>query len=201
MNYQETEAPEQTSSWLTAQPVTKVQQTSTRLRFLLVLLPLGAIFYFIDQHRPEVWLLAVTVSLFGEFLQVWASAHLHKNLDMITSGPYSWVRNPMYFGRFFVALGFLLLIWRWYIILPHVLFFILYAHARVLGEEKRLRGLFGEPYSNYCRTVNRWFPRRPRPPLSNRRWSWKAVRRNHQLRVSAGVILAFVLLWVRANLV
>ncbi len=117
----------------------------------------------------------------------------------MNSGPYGLLRNPMYLGRFFVGLGFVLFTQRWYLVAAYVVTFALYAQVRVLGEEARLRTLFGEEYLAYCRAVNRWFPRPWRRPASAARWSWEAVRRNHQLRVTAGVALGLVLLWWRAQ--
>ncbi len=178
-----------------ARPVTQLQQSFTRLRFLLAL-PLGVVLLYFVQHGP-LWP-GVVVALFGELWQVWAASHLHKNVTMVRSGPYALVRNPMYFGRFFVLLGFVLLTWRWYFIVGYVLIFALYAQARVLGEEARLRGLFGEEYADYCRRVNRWFPW-PKGGSDGRRWSWEAVQRNHQLRVSLAVVLLLALLWWRVQ--
>ena len=191
---------------LTAQPVTTFQKLSTRLRFLLAVPAAAALLYFVD--RGPLWP-GVIVIAFGEFMQLWAAAHLHKNVTMVKSGPYSLLRNPMYFGRFFVGLGFALMTWRWYLIAPYAVGFALYAQARVLGEEARLGGLFGEEYGQYCAAVNRWFPW-PRTRLSDARllqhgsaeahWSWEAVRRNHQLRVTLGVALMIALLYCRLHL-
>ena len=85
---------------LTAQPVTKVQKLFTRLRFLLAVPPAALLFYLVDRGPMWPGLLVVA---FGEFFQLWAAAHLHKNVNMVKSGPYRLVRNPMYFGRFFVG--------------------------------------------------------------------------------------------------
>ena len=103
----------------------------------------------------------------------------------------------MYFGRFFVGLGLTLLTWRWFIIVPYVIIYAVYAQARVLQEERRLPGLFGSEYADYCAAVNRWFPRPPRQRLSEERWSWAAVFRNHELRVAGGVVLVLLALHYR----
>ncbi len=184
------------STWLRAPAVVALTHWFTRWRVLLAAPVVIALFLLVT--RGPVWP-GVAVALLGELIQLWASAHLHKDKRMITSGPYGLVRNPMYCGRFFVGLGFVLLTWRWYLIVGYVVIFGLYAQARVLGEEARLRRLFGEDYVAYCRAVNRWFPRPWRRPESAARWSWEAVRRNHQHRVTAGVALALVLLWLHVR--
>jgi hypothetical protein len=176
---------------LTSSPVSRIQEWATRWRFLLAIPAAAIAVVFTD--RPPMWP-GVAVALCGEAIQVWASAHLHKNVELVVSGPYAYVRNPMYVGRFFVGLGLALLTWRWFLIAPYVLVFWLYAHARVLGEEVRLRGLFGERYLAYCAVVSRWRPRIPRQRFSQARWSWACVLRNHELRVAVAVVGGMLLL-------
>ena len=187
----ETATAGRTGSWLTAEPVTKLQRLFTRLRFVLAVVGAAVIVVFTD--RGPMWP-GVVVAIFGEAIQVWASAHLRKNVEVVKSGPYAWVRNPMYFGRFFVGLGLTLLTWRWFLILPYVVIFWVYAQARVLGEEARLAGLFGGEYASYCRKVRRWLPTAPKERLSEERWSWACVLRNHELRVAVAVVAGMVLL-------
>jgi len=177
---------------LTSGLVARAQAWATRMRFVLAVLAVAVILWFTD--RGPMWP-GVAVALSGEAIQLWASGHLRKNVEVVKSGPYAWVRNPMYFGRFFIGLGLALLTWRWFLIAPYVVIFCLYAQARVLGEEARLRALFGEDFDTYCRTVRRWLPRPPRQPLSDARWSWQCVLRNHELRVAAVIIGLLLLKW------
>jgi steroid 5-alpha reductase family enzyme len=182
------------SSWLTSQTVVRLQRLFTRLRFVLAV-PAAALIVVFTDRRP-MWP-GVAVALLGELIQVWASAHLQKNVEVVMSGPYAWLRNPMYLGRFFVGLGLALLTWRLWLVLPYLVIFWVYAQARVLGEEQRLRNRFGDQYQAYCRAVRRWLPLPPRQRFSDARWSWACVLRNHELRVAAGVALGLVFLWWR----
>jgi hypothetical protein len=181
-------------SALTSGLVERVQGMATRLRFLLAIPAAAVLFLFTD--RGPMWP-GVAVALAGESLQLWAAAHLRKNIQVVKSGPYGWLRNPMYMGRFFVGLGLTLLTWRWFIVLPYIAFFWLYAQARVLGEERHLVALFGEEYREYCAKVRRWLPLPPRQKLSDERWSWSDLGRNHELRVAAGVVVVLILLKLR----
>jgi protein-S-isoprenylcysteine O-methyltransferase Ste14 len=82
----------------------------------------------------------------------------------VAAGPYRFVRNPMYIGGFILLFGFGL-----YEQSPAILVFtlpwLLLAHLFViLYEEPHLRGTFGAPYEEYCRSVRRWLPRRSPAP-------------------------------------
>jgi len=137
--------------------------THAKLRRALekIRIPLGValvILLFI-YGRPEMFIPAVVISLFGELIQMWSSGSLEKNVVLTIRGPYCLVRNPMYLGRFFVILGALLLLKNIYIMVMYVGAFFYYAVNRVKREEKHLIEIFGEPYLDYCNQVNRFMPR------------------------------------------
>jgi protein-S-isoprenylcysteine O-methyltransferase Ste14 len=109
--------------------------------------------------RPEMYIPAVVISLFGELIQMWSSGSLEKNVLLTIRGPYCLVRNPMYLGRFFVILGALLLLKNICIMVIYVGAFSYYVVNRVKREERHLQEVFGEPYLEYCNQVNRFMPR------------------------------------------
>jgi len=186
------------ATWLTAPLIARAQKLASKLRFVLAVPAVGALAAFTDH--PPMWP-GMVIALLGEWLQLWASAHLQKNVDLIMSGPYAFVRNPMYLGRFLVGLGLTLLTWRWFLILPYILVFWFYAQARVLGEEARLRSLFRERYEAYCAAVRRWLPLSPGRRFSQARWSWACVLRNREWRVAVALGLGLALLkWRMAAL-
>lgn len=82
---------------------------------------------------------------------------------VVVTGPYRWVRNPIYLAALLVVLGeawlFLSLPLLIYAIAMAILF-----HLFVIGyEERTLRRRFGDAYGEYQRTVPRWLPRLPKP--------------------------------------
>jgi len=137
--------------------------THAKLRRALekIRIPLGValVILLLICGRPEMYIPAVVISLFGELIQMWSSGSLEKNVVLTIRGPYCLVRNPMYLGRFFVILGALLLLKNIYIIVIYVGAFSYYVANRVKREEKHLQEIFGEPYLNYCNQVNRFIPR------------------------------------------
>ena len=76
---------------------------------------------------------------------------------IVASGPYRWVRNPMYLGHLIFFAGIALTLGSWIalgVLVVHVFWF----DRRVREDEERLAVLFGEPYREYCRRVKRWIP-------------------------------------------
>lgn len=81
---------------------------------------------------------------------------------IVVTGPYRNVRNPMYLGAMLIILGVALML-RSPSAVGVAVFFITLAHLFVLVyEEPALKAQFGESYSDYKRSVNRWLPPVPR---------------------------------------
>jgi protein-S-isoprenylcysteine O-methyltransferase Ste14 len=163
--------------------------------------------YYITSETLWLWI-GMGSTLLGEFIQLWAASHLRKDMSLATSGPYSHVRNPMYFGRFFVLLGFVLMIQGaqpklWVVGIPvllviYVIGFVWYVYARVGREEARLRGIFGKPYEDYCKEVRRFLPRlRPYSGAAPEKWQWSKLANNHEYLNLIAVIVVFAVILVR----
>ncbi len=81
----------------------------------------------------------------------------------VSSGPYRWMRNPVAVSLLITVLGEAVFFGS-IGILALFLLGIPLARFQVLRiEEPRLKARFGDSYVEYCRTVPRWLPRRPRP--------------------------------------
>ncbi len=78
-------------------------------------------------------------------------------VHLVSSGLYRFTRNPMYLGHLIFLLGLALVLRSW----AGLALFIVQAawfHRRVLRDESRLKGLFGQDYADYMRRVPRWIP-------------------------------------------
>jgi protein-S-isoprenylcysteine O-methyltransferase Ste14 len=84
--------------------------------------------------------------------------------EFVATGPYRWVRNPMYIGAFLLLAGYALCTSSGAALL--IAFGMLgAAHLfTVLYEEPALRRRFGASYEEYRRTTPRWLPRPPGRP-------------------------------------
>ncbi len=77
---------------------------------------------------------------------------------LITSGPYSMVRHPLYSGIYGFGLSLALISANWFFVAFFVLS-LLGLGMRVLKEEKMMVEQFGEEYQEYMRRTGRYFPR------------------------------------------
>lgn len=79
-----------------------------------------------------------------------------KATTLVTDGPNALTRNPMYVGMAGTLTAHALLRGGWLTALPVIGFVALIDRVQVRPEERALRELFGEDYSDYCRRVPRW---------------------------------------------
>jgi len=76
---------------------------------------------------------------------------------LVTTGPYAYTRNPMYLGHIIFLCGLALSLQSLFAALIAVIT-ALWFHSRVLGDERRLVKLLGQPYVEYTARVKRWIP-------------------------------------------
>ncbi len=81
-----------------------------------------------------------------------------KNDVLMTFGPYSVVRNPLYVFSFIGAVGLGLTVENPLLALLLAVLFMAYYQYVVKKEERRLSTLFGPEYSEYLARTPRWFP-------------------------------------------
>lgn len=119
-----------------------------------------------EEEGWFVWPLGISLLLFGIFLRIWAQQHLHYRLKvrktLTITGPYSFVRNPMYIGNILICLGATViseLLW----FVPITFFYCVGVYSFVVRyEEAHLLEKYGESYCKYKAEVPRWLPKVPR---------------------------------------
>ena len=79
--------------------------------------------------------------------------------ELVTTGPYRYVRNPIYVGVVLIFLGYFLWFGYWALLMYTVLAFLGVHFFIVLYEEPMLKRKFGAVYEDYLRKVPRWIPK------------------------------------------
>ncbi|MBI4515940.1 MAG: isoprenylcysteine carboxylmethyltransferase family protein [Deltaproteobacteria bacterium] len=133
-----------------------------------VLIPAGGLALF---SRPMiaggVWFdiaadaLAWISFLAGATLRFWATLYIggRKAEALVTEGPYSLCRHPLYWGSCLMALSVGLFLHSLTMMSAIGLMVFAYTAATVPGEERYLRARFGAQYSEYAQRVARYRPR------------------------------------------
>jgi protein-S-isoprenylcysteine O-methyltransferase Ste14 len=132
--------------------------------------PLGFLFalLYFWLARPTWRSLAVggIVLLPGLLIRALASGHVRKNEALATSGPYAYLRNPLYLGSLLMGIAFALAARSWWVgIGLVVMFFAIYLPV-IRNEEDFLRRRFSE-FDEYARRVPRLFPKLGSPNAAN----------------------------------
>lgn len=153
--------------------------------------------------RPvALWFgVGLAIVLLGEAIRMWAAGHLYKNERVVTSGPYAYVKNPLYLGTFLIMVGLCVMASNYVLLaIGVVVFAAYYAPFKQRRESDRLRERFGDAWGRYDREVPAYLPRlTPYPAREPKPWQWAACIRNDEhgtaLAVLAGIALLAWRLW------
>ena len=101
----------------------------------------------------------------GVAFRWWATLHVagRKGESLVSSGPYSICRNPLYLGTLLIALAIAFYMQSATFAAGLAVTSLFYLGVTVRDEERRLRERFGEAYDRYCLEVPRFLPRLRRP--------------------------------------
>lgn len=109
------------------------------------------------SHDPMLDVVGLAVVAIGIAIAIWARFHLasnwgmpmslKENPELVTTGPYTYIRNPIYSGIILAMIGsgFVLAEW-WFLIALVSLFYFSYASLR---EERIMMTEFPETYPAY----------------------------------------------------
>lgn len=175
----------------------KLRAFAVRFRVVLGLAAGVLLFWLLGVNKQNFWQ-AFAVSMVGEFIQLWCFASLDKNSSLAFRGPYAFVRNPMYLGRYFIILGLLLLAGAWVIplIAGYTVLYWFYMANRVKREEALLRQVFGQDYADYCAEVRPFLPRLT--PYRNSTvafWDWRLFRNAHGPANLVGTLVCYAVIF------
>lgn len=178
---------------------------------LVVVFALVIVMIAVADPAPDKWkhwnfLTGCGLILVCIWIRMWAAGHLVKNKVLTVTGPYAYVKNPLYIGTFLGMTGFALAaagdpaqaLWyvrhlNWMIFGVALLVFVFsYVPYKKKREGDRLHKVFGEAWDHYDKAVPDYFPKLSRyERAENRPWSWKATCDNSEqwtpLAVVAGL--------------
>ena len=175
---------------------------------LLAVYALAGVALWLSRPTPASIALGALPIAAGEALRLWATGYLHKNDSLTTTGPYAYLRHPLYFGTLLIGLGFLIMAWSWVALALALVFgaayFGYYMPYKDRIESARLESLYGDAYRRYFAAVPRLIPRlhayRPLESERPKETAWRGVRfaDNNETGTAAAVavgVLCMVARW------
>jgi protein-S-isoprenylcysteine O-methyltransferase Ste14 len=137
------------------------------------------------------WGAGLLVALAGEAVRIWAAGHLEKSREVTRSGPYRWMRHPLYVGSSILAAGVVIAARHWLVALVAVIYMVATLTAAIRTEEAFLRQTFGDTYDRYRASAAE--------PMA-RAFSAARVLRNKEYRAVTGIAVGFGLLALKVLL-
>jgi len=130
----------------------------SKLRFALMY-PLTIFVILFSNSDDKSIMQGVWFIIVGLLLRVWANGYAVKLDKLTTSGPYGYIRHPLYLGTMFLVIGFVIMLKIYYI---GALFFILMAivyYRTIKKEEVMLEEKFKDAFLGYKKKVPAVFPK------------------------------------------
>jgi len=130
--------------------------------------------------------LGLPVSIAGLLLRAWATGHLEKNIRLAESGPYAYVRNPLYLGTLLVAAGLVIASRRWLLAALFAAVFVLIYLPVIELEEQHLSKLFSN-FADYSKRVPSLWPT-VHPEKFDVRFRWSLYVQNQEYQALLGFL-------------
>lgn len=168
------------------------------------LLPIPIVLVLIARarKRPLCRLLGLPLIAAGELLRLAAIRHIGPTTRtrevcadrLVTSGPYAWVRHPLYLANALKVAGMLLFAGDLPVGIVATVFYAAEFSAMIPYEETFLKGKFPESFESWAARTPAFIPRRPEEddelPAMSPKWSWsEALRSERRTFMSTGLIL------------
>jgi protein-S-isoprenylcysteine O-methyltransferase Ste14 len=158
-----------------------------------------AVLVLFASPTPHSLLIGLALATAGEALRIWAAGHLRKTKEVTTSGPYAYVKNPLYLGTLLIMIGFCTMARNLpLLIVGLAVFVIYYAPFKKRREGGRLAEKFGEAWTAYDRAVPDYLPRfTPYPQRKEQAWDLPLFFENSEDGTLIAVMLGVAALGLR----
>ena len=167
--------------------------------------------YFSNPYESVIYFGFVLLAI-GETIRIWAVRYAGGRTrttkvgapSICSSGPFAYVRNPLYLGNMINFSGIVLIAGGsniWLILFITLLFFLIQYLLIVSLEQETLNKKFGEEYLIYCKNVPALFPR-----LTP--WKGGAIQEpltikkvlKHEKSTLLNILLILILIFIRSQI-
>ena len=150
------------------------------------------LFAVVAEPTLYLFILGCLFVLDGLLTRLYASGFVLKNKELSTTGPYAYVRHPLYTGNILILIGMSFATgFLWAFVISTIFFWFYYPPA-IEYEDRKLKSLFPETWDSWAKQTPALMPKLKFNSLNLTRWSWeKSLKENYE-----PAIFAFVLFWL-----
>lgn len=166
-------------------PVTTIARWRVPLGFLF-----GIAAVALSRPTGESLVAGGVVGACGELVRIWAAGHLEKGREVTRSGPYRWMRHPLYAGSSIMGVGLAIASRSVGVTVLVLGYLAVTIGAAIRTEEAHLTEKFGGEYDAY---------RHGMATAVSRRFSLARAIRNREYRAALGFAAVLGILALRSR--
>jgi protein-S-isoprenylcysteine O-methyltransferase Ste14 len=137
------------------------------IHIAVAILPIPFKVYFEGTSTLLLWIVGFLLMLSGIAFRIYTAGYLqgkHTTTKIIadymcTSGPFAYIRNPLYLGNFIIGLSLAVAFNEWYGYLLFAIHYTCVYSILIFYEEKFMAKKFGAAYAEYRAQTRRFIPR------------------------------------------
>lgn len=146
-----------------------------------------------------VFATGVGFAALGMLVRLWASGIVKKDKQLATTGPYGYVRHPLYVGNHLITLGFCLASGLWWSFVGWALIAFIFYPGTIAHEDEVLHRLFGKRWEEWSARTRALVPRLT-PYSPEQKGEWSLAQSHHNGEPLIIFILVLCLVYISLSL-
>ena len=144
---------------------------------------------------------AISLILLGLANRMYASGFVLKNKELSTTGPYAFMRHPLYTGNIIILIGLCLINGFFWSFITAFIFLWFYYPTAIEYEDRKLKSLFPDTWEEWASMTPALIPKMDLKGTMNGKIFSKLDLRSWSLKKSLvtnyePVIVVYVLIWI-----
>jgi protein-S-isoprenylcysteine O-methyltransferase Ste14 len=144
---------------------------------------------------------AISLILLGLATRMYASGFVLKNKELSTTGPYAFMRHPLYTGNIMILIGLCLINGFFWSFITAFIFLCFYYPTAIEYEDRKLKSLFPDTWEEWASMTPALIPKMDLKGTMNGKIFSKLDLRSWSLKKSLvtnyePVIVVYVLIWI-----
>ncbi len=172
----------------------------SKLRFAIIY-PIG-IFVVLFSHSDDKSIMqSIGFIITGLLLRLWANSYAIKSDKLTTSGPYGYIRHPLYLGTMFLFVGFVIMLKVYYIGIPFIILTVVVYYRTIKKEEAILEEKFKDAFIRYKKKIPAIFPT-IFPYQEGEKWpfSFKCLIKSQEYKTFFWVIIFVIIFYLKEEM-